>query len=69
VVDADSQHFLWTALHWAAVTLNQAERVRTSFEPYRASILSRPDGVVMRVTPLLCTLTGNKSLPTVRPQE
>jgi hypothetical protein len=51
VVDADSQHFLWTALHWAAVTLNQAERVRASFEPYRASILSRPDGVVMRVTP------------------
>jgi hypothetical protein len=51
VVDADSQHFLWTALHWAAVTLNQAERVRASFEPYRASILSRPDGVVIRVTP------------------
>jgi hypothetical protein len=51
VVDAGSQHFLWTALHWAAVTLNQAERVRASFEPYRASILSRPDGVVIRVTP------------------
>jgi hypothetical protein len=33
------------------VTLNQAERVRVSFESYQASILSRPDGVVMRVTP------------------
>jgi hypothetical protein len=42
---------VWTALHWAAVTLNQAERVRASFESYQASILSRPDGVVMRVTP------------------
>jgi hypothetical protein len=42
---------VWTALHWAAVTLNQAERVRVSFESYQASILSRPDGVVMRVTP------------------
>jgi hypothetical protein len=31
--------------------LNQAERVRASFEAYQASILSRPDGVVMRVTP------------------
>jgi hypothetical protein len=31
--------------------LNQAERVRVSFESYQASILSRPDGVVMRVTP------------------
>lgn len=51
MVDADSQHFLWAALHWAAVTLNQAERVRANFEPYRASILSRPDGVMMRVTP------------------
>jgi hypothetical protein len=51
VVDADSQHFLWTALHWTTVSLNQAERVRASFEPYRVSILSRPDGVVMRVTP------------------
>jgi hypothetical protein len=51
VVDADSQHFLWTALHWATVSLNQAERVRASFEPYRASMLSRIDVGVIRVTP------------------
>jgi hypothetical protein len=31
--------------------LNQGERVRVSFESYQASILGRPDGVVMRVTP------------------
>jgi hypothetical protein len=51
VVVADSQHFLWTALHWATVSLNQAERVRVSFEPYRASTLGLTDGVVIRVTP------------------
>ena len=51
MVVADSQHFLWTALHWATVSLNQAERVRVSFEPYRASTLGLTDGVVIRVTP------------------
>ena len=51
MVGVESEYLLWTALHWAAVTSNQAERVRASFEPYRVSILSRPDGVVMRVTP------------------
>jgi hypothetical protein len=51
VVDADPHHFLWTALHWATVSLNQAERVRASFEPYRASMLSRIDVGVIRVTP------------------
>jgi hypothetical protein len=50
VVDADSQHFLWTALHWTAVTLNQAERVRASFERFQVSRRRLLDGVVVRVT-------------------
>ena len=41
MVDAESQHFMWTALHWAAVTLNQAERVRASFEPFRARVAAK----------------------------
>jgi hypothetical protein len=51
VVDAESQHFLWTALQWAAMSLNQAERVRASFEPYRAAKLSLQEVEIMRVTP------------------
>jgi hypothetical protein len=41
---------VWTALHWAAVTLNQAERVRVSFERFQASRRMLLDGVVVRVT-------------------
>jgi hypothetical protein len=51
VVGVASEHLLWTALHWAVLTLNQAERVRASFEPYRAIILSLTDGEIVRVTP------------------
>jgi hypothetical protein len=50
VVDANSQHLLWTALRWAAAALNQAERVRAGFESYQAS-RRMLDGVVVRVTP------------------
>jgi hypothetical protein len=35
VVDADSQHLLWTALRWAAAALHQIERVRDSWEGFR----------------------------------
>jgi hypothetical protein len=51
VVDADGSYLLWTALHWAAAAVHQAERARASFEPYRAVILSRTDGEIVRVTP------------------
>ena len=51
MVGVESEHLLWTALHWAAPALHQAERVRASFEPYRAVILSLTDGEIMRVTP------------------
>jgi hypothetical protein len=50
VVDGDSQHFLWTALHWAAVTLNQAKRLRASFDSYQTSRRRLLDGVVVRLT-------------------
>jgi hypothetical protein len=51
VVDADGSYLLWTALHWAAAAVHQAERARASFEPYRTSMLSLTDGAVIRVTP------------------
>jgi hypothetical protein len=51
VVDAKSQHLLWTALRWSAAALNQVDRVRASFEPYQASIRSRIDVGITRVTP------------------
>jgi hypothetical protein len=51
VVDADGSYLLWTALHWAAAAVHQAERARASFEPYRGVILSRTDGEIVRMTP------------------
>jgi hypothetical protein len=51
VVGVESEYLLWTALDWAAVTSNQAGRVRASFEPYRTCMLSRIDVGVIRVMP------------------
>jgi hypothetical protein len=41
---------LWTALNWAAATLRQTDRVRTSFESFQAA-RPPPDGRIRRVTP------------------
>ena len=35
---------VWTALHWAAAALQQAERVPAAWEPYRASVFPNPGG-------------------------
>ena len=51
MVDAKSQHLLWTALRWSAAALNQIDRVRAGFEPYQTSIRGRIDVGIMRVTP------------------
>ena len=51
MVDAKSQHLLWTALRWSAAALNQIDRVRGNFEPYQASIRSLIDVGTVRVTP------------------
>jgi hypothetical protein len=32
--DANSQHFLWIALHWAAAALHQTARTYAGFDPY-----------------------------------
>jgi hypothetical protein len=34
VEDANSQHLLWIALHWAAEALHQTERTYAGLEPY-----------------------------------
>ncbi len=51
MVDADSQHFLWTALRWAAAALYQIERVRDSWEQFQAVRKSWMNGGAIRVTP------------------
>jgi hypothetical protein len=51
VVDADSQHFLWTALRWAAAALHQIERVRDSWEQFQAVRKSWLNKGTIRVTP------------------
>ena len=50
MVDADSRHFLWTAIHWAAAALHQAER-NASLELYFKSLNSRFGRGVTRVIP------------------
>jgi hypothetical protein len=51
VVDAKSQHLLWTALRWAAAALHQIERVRDSWEQFQAVRKSWLNGGTIRVTP------------------
>jgi len=51
VVDADSQHLLWTALRWAAAALHQIERVRDSWEQFQAVRKSWLNGGTIQVTP------------------
>lgn len=51
MVDAESQHFLWTALQWAAMSLNQTERVRSSFDPFHAAVRDRIGVGPIRLTP------------------
>ena len=50
-VEARSSYLLWTALRWAGAALQQAERVRASFEQYQASVHSRMGAGVVRLTP------------------
>jgi hypothetical protein len=51
VVDAKSQHLLWTALRWAAAALNQVDRVRASFERYNDAVRKRIGIGTVRLTP------------------
>jgi hypothetical protein len=51
VVDAKSQHLLWTALRWAAAALHQIERVRDSWEGFQDVRRSWLDKGTIRVTP------------------
>jgi hypothetical protein len=51
VEETNPGYLLWTALHWAAAALHQAERARADFELYQASRFERMGAGIVRLTP------------------